>query len=220
MNQKEDSGKIGFLGHIWRYFLSGVLVSAPLSLTIYLTWSFITSIDRTVKDMLPGRSWLEFYIPYDIPGIGLIIAFIVFCIIGATAAGYIGRMLVQTGEDYLKRMPIVRSLYSATKQIFEAIFKRNKSSFQGVVLLEYPRKGIWTLGLTTGSTEGEVPTKCADKMINVFIPTTPNPTSGFLLFVPENDVTHLHMTVEDGIKMIVSAGLITPPIPHGVSKEK
>lgn len=215
--ETEPTQKLGFFGHIWRYFLSGILVSAPLLLTVYLTWSFITSIDRSVKDLLPGRTWIEHYIPYDIPGFGLVIAFVFFCIIGATAAGFIGRLFVQTGENYLKRMPIVRSVYSASKQIFEALFKRNKTSFTGVVLFQYRGPGVWTIGLTTGPTEGEIPIKLSshykdlpEGFLSVFVPTTPNPTSGFMLFVPIEDVVPLEMSVEEGLKMVMSAGLITP----------
>lgn len=196
--------------HLWRNFISGILVSAPLFLTVYMTWSVITGVDKAVKDLIPGRAWWEVYIPYDIPGIGLVLAFIVFSIIGATAAGFFGRYLVSMGEEILKRMPIVRSIYNATKQVMEAVFKRDKTSFQGVVLFQYPRPGIWTLGLVTGDTQGEIASKTPDKLLNIFVPTTPNPTSGFLLFVPEKDVQRLSMTAEEGIKMIVSTGLITP----------
>lgn len=196
--------------HLWRYFLSGVLITAPVALTFYIIWAVVNTIDQNVKAFLPVRFWLDRYLPFDIPGLGLIIAFGGFTLIGAVAAGYLGRLLVKTGENILNRMPVIRGLYSAVKQILEAVFKRDKSSFREVVLVQYPRKGIWSLGFVTGVTRGEVQVDTIDEVVNVFIPTTPNPTSGFLLFIPRKELINLKMTVEEGIKMVVSAGIITP----------
>ncbi len=198
------------LSKIWRHFLSGVLVTAPLALTVYIVWLTITTIDDKVKDLLPAKYYFEKYIPFDIPGFGIIIAFVVFTLIGMFAAGFLGRLFVKTGERFVNRMPVVRGLYSAVKQIFEAVFKRDKNSFREVVLIEYPRKGLWSLGFVTGVTKGEVQQGTEDEVVNVFVPTTPNPTSGYLLFVPRSDLKLMSMTVEEGIKMVVSAGIITP----------
>ena len=129
-------------------------------------------------------------------------------------------LLVRTGERILSRMPIVRNLYSAMKQLFEAVFRRDKTSFQEVVLVEYPRKGIWVIGFVTGTTKGEVQQGTTDAVANVFVPTTPNPTSGFLLFVPRGDLRILTMSVEEGIKMVVSAGMITPDFKEKPKKSK
>ena len=198
------------LSKIWRHFLSGVLVTAPLALTVYIVWVTITTIDDKVKDLLPAKYYFEKYIPFDIPGFGIIIAFVVFTLIGMFAAGFLGRLFVKTGERFVNRMPVVRGLYSAVKQIFEAVFKRDKNSFREVVLIEYPRKGLWSLGFVTGVTKGEVQQGTEEEVVNVFVPTTPNPTSGYLLFVPRSDLKLMSMTVEEGIKMVVSAGIITP----------
>lgn len=193
--------------------LSGILVAAPLVLTLYVAWSAVTAIDSAMTNLLPARFSLDYYLPFHIPGIGLLAATVVFILIGWLAAGFLGRLLLKIGERILDKTPIVRGLYSAIKQIFEAIFERDKTSFRQVVLLEYPRKGVWTLGFVTGSAKGEVKEKVDEDILTVFIPTTPNPTSGFLLFVPKEDVTLLSMTVEQGIKMVVSAGIVTPPAP-------
>ncbi len=211
-NQKpeNDPPKKSMLARLWRYFLSGVLITAPTALTIYITWFLITTIDQNVKSIIPAKYYLEKYISFDIPGFGIIIAFLIFTLIGMLTAGVMGRILVRWGESLMNRMPFVRGLYSAVKQIFQAVFEREKNSFREVVLLEYPRKGLWCLGFVTGDTRGQVQHDIADEVVNVFLPTTPNPTSGFLLFVPRKDLIAMDMTVEQGIKMVVSAGIITP----------
>lgn len=208
--QKVASAPITIFSKIWRHFLSGVLVTAPLALTAYIVWLTITTIDDKVKGLLPAKYYFEKHIPFDIPGFGIIIAFIVFTLIGMFAAGFLGRLFVKSGEKIVSRMPVVRGLYSAVKQIFEAVFKRDKNSFREVVLIEYPRKGLWSLGFVTGVTKGEVQQGTQNEVVNVFVPTTPNPTSGYLLFVPRRDLKSMDMTVEEGIKMVVSAGIITP----------
>ena len=223
-SKKNESASVTVFSKIWRHFLSGVLVTAPLSLTVYIVWATITAIDNQVKSLLPAKYYFEKYIPFDIPGFGIIIAFIVFTLIGTFAAGFLGRLFVKTGENFVNRMPVVRSLYSAVKQIFEAVFTRDKNSFREVVLIEYPRKGVWSLGFVTGVTKGEVQQGTNGEVLNVFVPTTPNPTSGYLLFVPRSDVKIMGMSVEEGIKMVVSAGIITPNPSGGtfreISKEK
>lgn len=206
----QESQENTFFSKIWRYCLSGVLVTSPIALTLYIVWYVITAIDNTVKSLIPPQSHLFDYIPLGIPGLGIILAFVFFTVVGAFATGVLGRLLIRIGENFLNRMPVVRNLYAAVKQIFEAIFHREKTSFREVVLVEYPRKGIWSLGFVTGLTKGEVQQDTTDEVLNVFIPTTPNPTSGFLLFVPKRDIQVLSMSVEDGIKMVVSAGIITP----------
>jgi uncharacterized membrane protein len=202
-----------FFSKLWRHFLSGILVTAPLALTVYLVWNTIKAIDDMMINLIPSSYLLGISFPYRLPGFGIIIAFVVFTLIGTVAAGFFGRLMVRTGENIVNRMPIVRSIYSAVKQIFEAVFLRDRNSFREVILLEYPRKGIWTLGFVTGETMGAIHEVSGDEVLNVFIPTTPNPTSGFLLFVPRKDVKSLDMTVEEGIKLVVSAGIITPDLP-------
>lgn len=213
----------GFFKRIWRYFLSGILVAAPIGLTVYIVWIVVTTIDTKAKEILPATYFLGRYLPGDIsgmgiPGIGIITAFLFFTLIGFITAGFFGRFLVRVGENLLARMPFVRGIYSAVKQIVEAVFKRDKNSFREVVLLEYPRKGIWSIGFVTGVTKGEVQNVTTDQVVNVFIPTTPNPTSGFLLFVPRLELTTLTMTIEEGLKMVVSGGIITPTYREALNK--
>lgn len=197
--------------HIRGWFFAGVLVTAPLGLTIYIVWVAIHWIDSQVTPLIPEAYNPEAHLPFGIPGFGLVLVFIALTLIGAITAGFLGRLWIRTTEHILARMPVVRGVYSAIKQIFETIFRQQSQAFREVVLLQYPRSGIWTLGFISGVTKGEVPRVINEELVNVFIPTTPNPTSGFLLFVPRKDVIVLDMTVEEGIKMVVSGGILTPP---------
>ena len=197
--------------HIRGWFFAGVLVTAPLGLTIYIVWVSIHWIDSQVTPLIPAEYNPESYLPFGVPGFGLVVVFIALTLIGAITAGFLGRLWIRTTEHVLTRMPVVRGVYSAIKQVFETIFRQQSQAFREVVLLQYPRPGIWTLGFISGVTKGEVPRVTNEELLNVFIPTTPNPTSGFLLFVPRKDVIVLDMTVEEGIKMVVSGGILTPP---------
>ncbi len=189
------------------YFLTGLAVTAPVVVTIYLVWIMVDFVDRQILPLIP-----EAYNPkaWGIPGVGLIIAAVALTLIGFLSANLLGRTVVQLSESLFSRMPVVRSIYSAAKQIFETLFAQKSNAFREVVLIEYPRRGIWTLGFLTGVTQGEVQTMTDEEIVNVFVPTTPNPTSGFLLFVPRTEVKVLSMSVEDGIKMVMSGGIITP----------
>ncbi|MGI9499987.1 MAG: DUF502 domain-containing protein [Geminicoccaceae bacterium] len=150
------------------------------------------------------------YLPFGLPGIGLIIMLAFLTLIGFVTAGFAGRTLVRTGERLLSRMPVVRSVYGTLKQIFETVLNQSSRSFREVVLVEYPRRGIGAIGFVTGPTRGEVQERTDEDLVNIFLPTTPNPTSGFLLFVPRKDLIHLDMTVEEGIKLVISGGIVTP----------
>jgi uncharacterized membrane protein len=199
------------------YFFAGVLVTAPIGITVYLAWSVVSWIDQSILPLLPAQYNPETYLPFSLPGIGLVVLLLFLTAIGAITAGMVGRMVVGYGERILNRMPIIRSVYSATKQIFETMLAQKANAFREVALIEYPRKGIWTLAFITGTTSGDVRARFDEEMVNVFVPTTPNPTSGFLLFLPRRDVHVLDMNVEDGIKMVVSTGIITPPEKTGLS---
>lgn len=190
------------------YFFAGLLVTAPISITLYIAWLIVDFIDQQVAPLIP-----EPYNPYDygVPGVGVILVAIALILIGALTAGFLGRAFVRLSEAVVARMPVVRGLYAAMKQIFETVLAQKSTAFREVVLIEYPRRGIWTLGFITGTTRGEVQNVTRDEVVNVFIPTTPNPTSGFLLFVPRRDVHILSMSIEDGIKMVMSGGIIAPP---------
>lgn len=202
--------RLGLLARIRNYFLAGLLVTAPIGLTLYIVWLIVNFVDSRVTPLIPEKYNPETYLPINIPGLGLFIVFLSITLIGALMAGFMGRFVLRTGERILARMPVVRSIYSALKQIFEAVLTHTSTAFRKVVLIEYPRRGIWVVGFITGSTQGEIQNLTEDKLINVFLPTTPNPTSGFLLFVPVEDVYELSMTVEEGIKMVVSGGIVTP----------
>ena len=141
----------------------------------------------------------------------MIAVFMALVVIGFFAANFFGRFLIRISEYLLDRVPVVKTIYGAIKQIMETVLANQSEAFREAVLLEYPRKGCWSIGFLTGTTSGEVQAVTKDKMINVFVPTTPNPTSGFLLFVPEKDIYRLHMTVEEALKMVVSGGIVTPP---------
>lgn len=193
------------------YFLAGILITAPLGLTIYIAWVFITWVDGQVIPLLPARYNPENYLPFSVPGVGLVIVLVGLTAIGAITAGMLGRLFVGVSERLLNRMPVIRSLYAATKQIFETVLAHKATAFREVVLVEYPRRGSWVIGFITGTTEGEIQELTDEEMVNLFVPTTPNPTSGFLLFVPRSDIVPLQMSVEEGIKMVVSGGIVTPP---------
>lgn len=207
--------KTSFMSRLRRYLLTGIVVTAPVSITIYLTYIFITFIDHHVGRMIPKDWFLEhlgdFYSETAVPGLGLIVVIAFFIIIGWFATNVLGRFIIRIYEYVLDRVPVIRTLYSAVKQIFETVMTSQSTAFREPVMLEYPRKGVWSIGFVTGRSEGEVQRVTAKETINVFVPTTPNPTSGYLLFVPKKELVFLDMTVEEAVKLVVSAGIIIPP---------
>jgi uncharacterized membrane protein len=203
--------QLALMARLRAYFFAGILVSAPISITVYLAWQLVSFVDARVTALLPTRFNPESYLPFAIPGLGVVVVIIALVLIGAATAGYFGRLLTGFFDAALARMPIVRTVYGALKQIIETVLAQKSNAFREAVLIEYPRRGIWTIGFLTGITEGEVRNVTGEEFINVFVPTTPNPTSGFLLFVPRADIIKLEMPVEDALKMIVSGGIVTPP---------
>ena len=203
--------KLGFGQRLRAYFLTGILITAPLFITGYLAWLFIGFVDAKVTPLLPEQYNPESYLPFGVPGLGLIILFIFLTIVGAVTAGFFGKLWLRFTERLLNRMPIVRNIYSAVKQILETVLAQQSSAFREAVLVEYPRRGLWAIAFITGRTEGEVQNVTEEECINIFLPTTPNPTSGFLLFVPKKDLISLSMSTEEAIKMVISGGIITPP---------
>jgi uncharacterized membrane protein len=208
---------LSFFGRLRAYFLAGVLVTTPLAVTIALATWLIDFVDSRVVPLIPQKYnpdfYLKEYLGYEIglPGLGLIVLIVFITLVGALTAGFLGRIVLRFYENMLNRMPVIRSVYGATKQILETVLQHQSSAFRQPVLVEYPRRGIWAVGFITGRTEGEVQNLIADDLINIFLPTTPNPTSGFLLFVPKEDLIMLDMSVEEAIKMVISAGIVTPP---------
>ena len=211
LSSESKTPLVTFRGRLKAYFFAGVLVTAPLGITFYVSWIFIKWVDSKVTSLLPTVYNPETYLPIYIPGIGLIIVCIALTFIGALTAGIIGRFWFRTSEKILSRMPVIRSIHSAIKQIFETVLSNQSNAFREVVLFEYPRRGSWAMGFITGQTQGEVQDITKDEVVNVFLPTTPNPTSGYLLFIPRRELVTLSMSVEEGIKMVVSGGIVTPP---------
>ena len=212
----EQPQKPTFLARVRGWFLTGLLVSAPILLTIYITWLFVDIIDGWVTDLMPPAFRDTIY--NSIPGIGLVIGGVAITVFGALAAGFFGRWIISLGERLLNRMPVIGTIYGASKQILETVMASQSDAFRDVVLLEYPRKNVWVIGFVTGTTKGEVQSEIEEETANVFVPTTPNPTSGFLLFCPKSELKYLEMSVDDAVKLVVSGGIVTPP--HGAEANK
>jgi uncharacterized membrane protein len=193
------------------YLLAGVLVTAPISITLYFAWLVVDYIDGKVTGLIPAHYNPNTYLPFAIPGLGLLILVVVLMLIGFLTANFLGRMLLRWGERIVARLPVVRSLYSAVKQIFETVLSKKSESFREVVLVEFPRQGIWALGLVISKTAGEVQSKAPEELFSVFIPTM-SFTSGYLVFLPRASMTTLDMTVEECLKMVVSGGIVSPPV--------
>lgn len=198
------------------YFLTGLVIAGPIGITLWLTWTFIQWVDGWVKPFVPKVYNPDTYLPFPVPGFGLIVAIVLLTIVGFVTANFAGRSLLSFGESVVGRMPLVRNIYSGLKQIFETVLDERGSSFTKAALIEYPRKGLWAIVFISTQTKGEVARRLSDKadLVSVFLPTTPNPTSGFLLFVPREDVIELKMSVEDAAKLVISAGLVNPSYPE------
>lgn len=193
------------------YFLTGLVVAAPIAITIYLTWTFVHWVDSRVKPLIPSLYNPDHYLPFSVPGVGLLFAILVITLLGFLTANIVGRSVVSYGESLLARMPLVRNLYSGLKQLFQTVISQSSRSFQTVVLVEYPTKGVWRVGFVSTAAKGEVSDRLAkEDALAVFIPNTPNVTAGFLVFVPRESAMILEMSVEEAAKMIISAGLVAP----------
>lgn len=203
--------RIRFLTRLRNYLFAGIIITAPIGLTIYLTLLVIHFVDAQVIQLIPPRYNPESYLPFSVPGLGLLLMLVFLILVGFIAANVFGRILISIGERIVDRMPVVRSVYGGLKQIFETVLRQSSTAFRQVVLVEYPRRGIWALAFLTSETEGEVQRRTVDTLVSVFLPTTPNPTSGFLLLVPKDDLIYLDMTVEEAAKMIISGGVVMPP---------
>ncbi len=193
-------------------FLTGVVIVAPVILTIYLLWTVVTFVDNQIVPWVPDVYNPRTYLDVDVPGFGVIVFVVMTTIVGSLTKNLFGRQLIRIGEAWVERMPIVRSIYNAVKQIIETVLSQSNSSFQNACLIEYPRRDLWAIAFVSTETKGEILEKSEpERMVSVFLPTTPNPTSGFLLFVPAEDVVILDMTVEEAAKLVISAGLVAPP---------
>jgi uncharacterized membrane protein len=203
--------RIGLWPRMRGYFFAGMLVTAPIAITVYVALLLISFVDERVFSVIPPVYNPETYLPFSVPGIGVLLMLVILTLIGAIAAGYLGKMLLRLSDRLLNRMPVVRSIYGVAKQIVETVVSNKSVAFREVVLIEYPRSGVWTVGFLTGRSIDQIGQTVGESLVNVFVPTTPNPTSGFLLFLPESDVHRLPMTVEEGIKLVISAGIVLPP---------
>ncbi len=213
--------KTSFFSWVRGRFFAGVVIAAPITITIYLVASFITWIDARIKPLIP-RAWNpETYIPdtvtifgteitLGLPGLGVVVAFIGLTFLGAVGANLIGRSMIKAGDQFLSRLPVIKTIYLLFKQLFETLASNQETSFRDIVLVEFPKKGTWCIGFVTVPLKGEIGARLGPKMMGVFVPTTPNPTSGFFMFVPKSEVIDLNMTIEDGAKMIVSVGMVVP----------
>jgi len=202
---KKTTIKSSILVKFRNYFITGAVVLIPIGITAYLTL-FIIKISSKIlpKELNPNN-----YLPYDIPGVEIIISILLITFIGWLSLSFIGKRLLKIFEDTLKKIPILRTIYSAITQMTET-FTKSKGKKKNVVLVEYPRKGSWAVGFATKKNSGEITNKAKKKLINVFIPTTPNPTSGFLLMFPQDEVIYLDMSFEEASRFIVSAGTSNP----------
>jgi uncharacterized membrane protein len=203
--------RMGFAARLRAYFLAGVLVTAPFALTAYLAWFVVDFVDSRVMKLIPDSYNPNAYMPVGIPGIGLIVAFVLLTAIGALTAGLAGRLLIGFSETLLARMPVVRGVYGAIKQIVSTIVSQQSNSFREVVLVQWPRQGMWTVAFVTGTPTAEIQALSPDHdMVGVYVPTTPNPTSGYLMWVERSEIVPMAISVEDGIKLVVSCGIVTP----------
>jgi uncharacterized membrane protein len=201
----------GIVSRIRTYFLTGLVVAGPVAITLWLIWWFVTWVDGLVRPFIPRAYRPETYLPVEIPGLGLIIAFVALTLLGFLTANLIGRKLVDFGEGILNRMPIVRPIYRTTKQIFQTLFSKSESSFRRVGLVEFPSPGMWSLVFLTQSPTKEIADRLpAPEYVSAFMPCTPNPTTGFFFYVPKGEVIELDITVEQAMTVIMSAGIVQP----------
>lgn len=204
--------KRGVLYSLRTSFLTGVVVIVPIWVTLWLIWTVVNWIDGWVLPFVPSRYRPSEFLLVDVPGLGVVLFLVFAILVGWIAKGLIGRTFIGWGESIVDRMPVVRSVYNGIKQIAETVFAQTESNFDRACLVEYPRKGVWAVAFVSSTAKGEIARGLEEKgtIISVFLPTTPNPTSGFLLFVPAADVVPLEMKVEDAAKLVISAGLVYP----------
>jgi len=196
---------------IRNYFLTGLVLVGPVFVTAYLTWSFITWVDGWVKPLVPPAFRPESYLPYEVPGTGLVIAFATLTLLGFLTANLVGKTLVEFGENILNRMPVVRPIYRTMKQIFETIFSKDGSSFRSVGLMQFPAPGMWSLVFLSQPPSSDIATKLPEgDYVSVFMPCTPNPTTGFFFYIRRDEIVMLDIKVEDAMTLLISAGMIQP----------
>ncbi|AWM07607.1 MULTISPECIES: DUF502 domain-containing protein [Bradyrhizobium] len=202
----------GLMGRFRNYFLTGLVVTGPIAITLYLVWWFVTWVDGVVRPFVPLAYRPETYLPYVIPGWGLVVAFFMLTLVGFLAANLIGRTLVDVGETFLGRIPAVRAIYRGLKQVFETLFSGKGSSFRKVGLVEFPSPGMWSIVLISQSPNEEVARSLPgqEEHVSVFLPCSPNPTTGFFFYVPKSKIVEVDLSTEDAATLIMSAGVVQP----------
>ena len=193
-----------------KYLIAGLLVWLPLGVTVLVVKLFMDVMDRTLL-LLPPDWRPEQFFGTHIPGLGLVLSLVIVVVTGVVVANLLGRRLVSIWEAILARIPLVRTIYAAVKQVAETVFADSNTAFRKVMLVEYPRREMWCLAFQTGDAPHEIRDKTGEELVSVFVPTTPNPTSGFVLMVPRKDVIELDMSVDDGLKLIMSLCVVAPP---------
>ncbi len=215
-----DLPPAGLGARLRNYFLTGLVVAGPLAITAWLIWSFITWVDDLVRPIIPAIYRPETYLPWKIPGSGLVIAFFALTMLGFLTANLVGRTLLQLGESVLDRMPIVRPIYKTVKQVFTMLFSKSGTSFRKVGLVEFPAPGMWSLVFLSQPPSQDIASRLpdGDEQISVFMPCTPNPTTGFFFYLPRKKIIELDIPVEAAATLLVSAGMIQPG-PNGDQKK-
>ena len=217
-----DGGSVvrhGFWWHIRRYMVAGLLIWAPLAATGWVVVTLVNLMDMSLL-LLPPDYRPSHWLPFPVPGLGIVLALSVLLLTGLVAANFLGRRLLGMGEALLDRIPLVRSVYSAIKQLLETFLSHDSRSFRKVLLVEYPSKGLWTLAFLAGEPVGEVQEKTHAEVLTVYVPTAPNPTSGYVIFIPKDEVIDLDMSVEDAMRMIVSLGMVVPAANRAEAKSR
>ena len=202
----------GFMGRLRNYFLTGLVVAGPVAITLWLTWWFVTWVDGLVRPFVPIAYRAETYLPFGVPGSGLIVGVIALTLLGFLTANLIGRTLVDLGEKLLGRIPAVRAIYRGLKQVFETLFSGQGSSFRRVGLVEFPSPGMWSIVLISQPPSADLANRLPgeEEHISVFLPCSPNPTTGFFFYVPKSKIIEVEMTAEDAATLIMSAGVVQP----------
>ncbi len=194
-----------------KYFFTGLVVLGPLGLTVLVVQWIVGMMDRAILGLLPNALHPTALTGWSIPGLGVLATLLLVLLVGMLASNFLGRTVVTYSEWVFSHTPGIKGIYNLFKQVTDTLFGKDKTGFRKVVLIEYPRREIWTVAFLTGSTRGELQRLAGRPMVNVFVPTTPNPTSGFFLLLPAEDVVELRMTVDEALKMVVSVGMVVPP---------
>ncbi|RVU14542.1 DUF502 domain-containing protein [Methylobacterium oryzihabitans] len=208
--------RVSVRGRLRNYFFTGVIVAGPLAITIYITWWCISLIDGWVKPLVPSAYLPDHYLPFSIPGLGLVIAFVALTTLGALTANLVGRSVVEFGEVLLARTPVISGLYRGLRQVFETLFSTSGTSFRTVGLVEFPVKGTWSVVFLSAPAGPDVQNALppAGDYVGVFLPCAPNPTTGFFFYLPRSEVIEVPMSVDDAAKLVMSAGVIQPEDPQ------